>query len=59
MRDLDTAPPGKVPVKMELFLQLERLVAGVRLTTPSTGVTEGPCQKKGKRESNINLCLYH
>lgn len=30
MRDLDAAPPGQVPVVVELLLQLERLEAGVR-----------------------------
>lgn len=32
VRDLDPPPPRQVVVKVELFLQLQRLVARVRLT---------------------------
>lgn len=31
VRDLDAPPPGQVSVEMELLLQLEGLVSGVRL----------------------------
>jgi hypothetical protein len=33
VRYLDPPPPGQVPVEMELLLQLQRLVTGVRLPT--------------------------
>jgi len=36
MRDLDAAFAREVAVELELFLQLERLVARVRLTTSSS-----------------------
>lgn len=32
--NLDASPPGEVAVEMKLFLQLEGLIPGVRLTPP-------------------------
>jgi len=31
VRDLNPPPPGQVPVEVELLLQLQRLVPGIRL----------------------------
>lgn len=42
MRNLDPTSPREIPVEVKLLLQLERLVAGVRLPTASPGATEGP-----------------
>lgn len=55
VRDFDTAPPGQVPVKMELFLQLQRLVTSVCLTTPSARVTKGSYSKE--RKENVKQVL--
>lgn len=33
---------------MKLLLQLQRLKARVRLTTPAASVTRGPCQRREK-----------
>lgn len=34
MRNFDSSPPRQVPVEVELLLQLERLIPGIRLSTP-------------------------
>lgn len=41
VRDFDPSSAGQVVVEVELFLQLERLEAGVRLPASSTGTSVG------------------
>lgn len=41
VRDFDPSSAGQVVVEVELFLQLERLEAGVRLSASSTGTSVG------------------
>ena len=43
MRDLDATTAREVAVEVELFLQLEGLVAGVRLATAAALVRVGTC----------------
>lgn len=52
VRYLDAPPPGEVSVKVELFLQLQRLVTGVRLPAPLSVST---CQKSSTHTEKTGL----
>ena len=48
--DFDPPPPRQVVVKVELFLQFQRLVARVRLATSSPRTAIGSCAHNKKRK---------
>jgi len=45
MRDLDAPSSRQIVIKVELFLQFQRLEAGVGLSTPTARTSIGTCKK--------------
>lgn len=57
VRNFDPPSPGQVVVEVELFLQLERLEAGVRLPASSTRASVGTWRNERKRNGKILMRL--